>query len=321
MRSLESISSRRRAALLRLLFSAILTLVFGLLPACRGRESGGENGSATGPIGRPAAQRIVTLTPSLTEIVYALGAGGRVIAVSDYCEYPPEVRQKPRIGSFLSPNMERILALQPDLVLVDSVQREVAAVLGQAGVRVLAVPMQDLAQVRQALVTVGEALGDRRLAGERLRDGLDREIAEVKRQTEGKPRRRSLFVVDRQVGGMRGLVVAGPGTYLDELLQLAGGSNVFADLSAKYAKVAVESIEERRPEVILDAVHAEPGQAELLKRDWLQLSTVPAVAAGQVFVLANREFVTPGPRLGLALRQLAALLHPAPATAQAGSGR
>ncbi len=256
------------------------------------------------------AKRIITLTPSLTEIVYALGAGDRIVAVSDYCDYPPAAKQHPRVGSFLSPSIERILALRPDLVLLDSVQRDQAVSLQQAGVRVLAVPMQDLAQVRTAMEQVGAALGDKKAAGVALRAALDRDIAEVKQQTQNAPHRRTLFVVDRQLGGLRGLVVAGPGSYLDELLNLAGGVNVFADLSTRYAKVAVESIEERRPEVILDAVHTEAGQVASLRRDWQILSRVPAVQKDEVYVLASPEFVTPGPRLGQALRRLASLLHP-----------
>ena len=92
---------------------------------------------------------------------------------------------------------------------------------------------------------------------------------------------------------------------------MAGGINVFGDLKTRYAKVAVESIEERRPDVILDAVHTERAQAETLRHDWEALSAaVPAIANHQVYVLADSEFVTPGPRLGEALRRLAALLHP-----------
>lgn len=263
------------------------------------------------------ARRVITLTPSLTETVFALGAGDRIVGVSDYCDYPEEARKRTRVGSFLTPSIERILALHPDLVLLDGVQHDVAEMLEHAGTRVLAVPMQDLAQVRAALVSIGEALGDRKEAGERLRAQLEAEIAEVQQQTAGQPRRRVMFVVDRQLGGLRGLVVAGPGSYLDELMRVAGGENIFSDMKARYGKVAVETIEERRPEVILDAVHTEAGQAELLRQDWMVLKGVPAVASGQVHVLGSREFVTPGPRIGQVLRELVALIHPntAPNTA------
>jgi len=96
---------------------------------------------------------------------------------------------------------------------------------------------------------------------------------------------------------------------------VAGGENIFSDMKARYGKVAVETIEERRPEVILDAVHTEAGQAELLRQDWMVLARVPAVATGQVHVLGSREFVTPGPRIGQVLHELVALLHPKTAAA------
>jgi iron complex transport system substrate-binding protein len=190
------------------------------------------------------------------------------------------------------------------------VQRDIAAVLSQAGVRALSLPMQDLLDVKKAMTAIGEALGDKQAVAAQLVAKLDAEIAQVKKATAGRPGRAAMFVVDRQIGGLRGIVVAGPGTYLDELLRLAGGRNVFSDLSARYAKVAAEAIEERRPEVILDAVHVEAGQEEVLRRDWMQLSAVPAIKNGQVHVLGGREFVTPGPRLGQALLTLAKLLHP-----------
>lgn len=288
-----------------MVFSTLAALFFG---ACRRQMET-----------RPAAlaRRVVTLSPSLTEIVFALGAGDRVVGVSDYCDYPEAALKRPRVGSFLTPSIERILELRPDLVLLDGVQRDIAAVLEQAGARVLAVPMQDLSEVREAMVAIGTALGDRRAAGEALRDALDREIAEVRKKAAARPPRRTLFVVDRQPGSLRGLVVAGPGSYLDELIRLAGGRNVFGDLTARYAKVSVEALEERRPEVILDAVHTDSATPGLPVRDWQALTAVPAVNNGEVYGLAGREFITPGPRLGQALRELLRLLHPESAAEKA----
>jgi iron complex transport system substrate-binding protein len=266
-----------------------------------------------GPIGQKIPRRVVSLTPSLSELVFALGAGDRLVAVSDYCDYPEAVKALPRVGSFLTPAIERILALQPDLVLLDGVQGDAAAMLTQAGARAVAVPMQDLAQVRSAFTTVGEQLGDRQAQAAALLADLDRQIAAVSARTASQPKRKTLFVVDRQIGSLRGLVVAGPGSYLDELVRLAGGQNVFADMTPRYAKVAIEAMEERQPEVILDAVHTDPAGASARRADWNELRSLAAVRDGRVHILANRMFVTPGPRLGEALRQLAALLHPEPA--------
>lgn len=261
---------------------------------------------------------MVTLTPSLTELVFALGAGDRVVAVSDYCDYPEAAKARPHVGSFLSPAIERILSLQPDLVLLDGVQRDAATMLTQAGARAVAVPMQDLAQVRGAFTVVGEQLGDRQPQAAALLADLDRQIAAVSARVSSLPPRKTMFVVDRQIGSLRGLVAAGPGSYLDELMRLAGGQNVFADMGPRYAKVAAETIEERQPDVILDAIHTDPAGAAARREDWSLLGSVAAVKNGRVHILANRMFVTPGPRLGRALQEIAALLHPPqpPITAQ-----
>ncbi len=255
---------------------------------------------------------MVTLTPSLTEIVFAIGAGERVIGVSDYCDYPPEAKSRPHVGTFLQPSVEKILALHPDLVLVDGVQQDVAAALRAAGggAQVLAIAMNDLGQVRRAISEIGAALGDRQAAAAALLTQLDGELAEVRRLSSrgNRPPRKVLFVVDHQLGGLRGVVVAGPGTYLDELVRLSGGSNVFSDLKVRYAKVAVEAIEERQPDVILDAVHVAAGGEAQVRSDWSALRNVPAVRERRIYVLSDREFVTPGPRLGQALRRLVTLI-------------
>lgn len=303
-----------------------LSVIFGalLLVLCAGCQCKTNSSIKEKP--GAVARRVVTLTPSLTEILFALDAGDRVVGVSDYCDYPAEAKNRPRVGSFLQPSVEKILALRPDLVLVDAVQKEVATALAHAGARVRAIPLNDLGDVRTALITVGEALGDRREQAILLRTRLDQELLALRVLVGKRPPRRALFVVDRQLGGLRGLVVAGPGSYLDELLRMAGGENVVADLKLRYAKIAAETITERRPEVILDAVHipdapgaprASPGapgvdsaaQAQA-RADWQKLADVPAVQRGAVYVLAGREFVTPGPRLGQALRRIAQLLHP-----------
>jgi iron complex transport system substrate-binding protein len=285
--------------------AALVVIQLLLLAACRRGEP------APGP---GEARRVITLTPSLTEIVFALGAGPLVVGVSDYCDYPREATTRPRIGTFLQPNLERILALQPDLVFVDGVQKDVAAALAQAGVGAVPVSMNSLSEVRQAIVQVGQALG-RPAAAERLLARLDAELAEVEKiwraTAATRTRPRVFFSVDREVGGLRGLVAAGPGTYLDELLRHAGGHNIFSDLPLRYAKVPVEEVTARQPDVILDAVHiSDPNTSERVLADWQALREVPAVRTGRVFLLSQRAFVTPGPRLGQALRELTAMLQP-----------
>ena len=302
-------------ALILWIFSTVIAIAGG---ACRGQagssiNKGSEPAARPGPEGGAVPQRVVSLTPSLTEILWALGAGERVVGVSDYCDYPAEAKTRPHVGTFLQPSVEKILALRPELILMDGVQKDVAAALSAAGggARVLAIPMNDLGQVREAITQVGAALGDRKKEAAALLGQLDGELLAVRSQVSrrgSRPRPKVLFVVDRQLGGLRGVIATGPGTYLDELVQLAGGTNVFSDLPVRYGKVAVEAIEERQPDVIFDAVHSEAGSAESVRADWLGLRNVPAVRNGRVHVLNDREFVTPGPRLGKAVREMARLI-------------
>ncbi len=295
-------------------FSMVIAIGGGCRRHADSSIKGGENAARPGLAASDRVfRRVVSLTPSLTEIVFALGAGERIVGVSDFCDYPPEVKTRPRVGTFLQPSVEKILALRPDLILVDAVQQDVAAALRAAGggARVLAIPMNDLEQVRAAILKVGSGLGDRQTEAAALLAQLDGELGEVQRlirRRGSRPPPKVLFVVDRQLGGLRGVVAAGPGTYLDELVRLAGGANIFADLKVRYAKVAVEAIEERQPEVIFDTVHSDPAQNSRVRADWLILRNVPAVQNGRIYVLSDREFVTPGPRLAKALRQLVHLL-------------
>lgn len=310
---MSPLNPRRELALQRFFSFILPSLLLLTLLACRRQEArpGQSGGRAVAEsIDQKIARRVITLTPSLTELVFALGAGDRLVGVSDFCDYPEAAKRLPRVGSFLAPAIERILSLQPDLVLLDGVQGDAATMLKQAGTHAVAVPMQDLAQVRASFTTVAAELGDRHAQASALLNDLDRQLAELSSRVSSKPKRKTLFVVDRQIGSLRGLVAAGPNSYIDELLRLAGGQNIFADMAPRYAKVALETIEERQPDVILDAVHTDPAGAAARLADWQELRNIAAVRDGRVHILANRMFVTPGPRLAEALRQLAALLHP-----------
>jgi len=272
-------------------------------PSCRDRAPGTV---ASSPTGRPG--RLVVLTPSLVEIVFALGLGPRVVGVTKFAVYPEEAQRLPQVGDFLQPSVERIVSLRPDLVLLDAVQVATEEALKAAGVRTLALPITSIAEVKRALQAVGDATGVSDRAAQ-LVAGLDRELAEASARSAGGPRPRVLFAVDREVGSLRGLVGAGPATYLDELIRRAGGDNVLADAALRFVRVSPEEIVARRPDVILDAGHHV--DAARAARDWDLLGTVPAVRDGRVFVLDDPAFVSPGPRLGLVLRRLTALLHPA----------
>ncbi len=269
---------------------------------------------------RAAPGRVITMAPNLTEIVFALGAGERLVAVSEYSDYPPEARRLPRLGGFLNPDVEAILALRPDLVIVRDYSRRLEEKMAAFGVPVLRVRDEAIADILVAVREVGRALGLPERAGA-LATALEREVDSYRLRPEPEHRPRVLLVAGRTPGSLQDLYAPGAGTFLDEMIALTGGSNVFGDSKIAYPKLSKEEIIARDPEVILEPVSAtsyagtRPDPA-----DWKVLATVSAVRRGRVHVLEGDYLLIPGPRLGLALRDLERAIRGAGAGAPATPG-
>jgi len=271
-------------------------------PGCD-RTRGSGSPAASGPV-----RRVVTTTPSSTEIVAVAGGADRIVGVDRYSDYPPRIAGLPVVGDFMSPSVEAILQLRPDLVVLDKVQSRTAAALAGGGVRTLVLDVQTVGDVLAGISAAGRALGTEPAAAA-ARAALEAEIAAVRAAGSKRPRRvRALLLVDRELGGLRGLVAAGPGSYLDELVAVVGADNVLSGSRTRYPNIAPETVIEAAPEVILDAVYTKDPSGAV--RDWQALAGVPAVAAGRVHPLAETFYRSPGPRVGLALRGLEALLYP-----------
>ena len=256
--------------------------------------------------------RVVTMTPSATEIVHAVGAFDLLVGVDQYSSYPPEAKSLPKVGDFLSPSLEAMVALHPDIAVLDAVQERFAEKLKAVGIRTLALPMQNISDIRHALVAVGEALGRADAAAAQVAR-LDARLAQAEARAKEAAQRagrrpRVLFIVDRRSGGLAGMVAAGPGTYIDELLGRAGVENALADAKVRYVQISAEEVLARAPDVILDAIHVD--DPEKARGDWNALASVPAVAQGRVHVLGDPLFVTPGPRLDEAFERLCDILWP-----------
>lgn len=255
-------------------------------------------------------RRIITLTPSGTEIVAALGATDRLVGVDEYSSYPPEVTQLPKVGSFLNPSPEAILRLEPDLVIAAAAQPEAVRGLRRAGLEVLVLDIHDLDDVMGGLEAVGAALGLERQAAEAVR-AMKATIAAVKRRAEARGEQRTaLVVIDRERGRLGGVIAAGPGSYLDELLAIVGLGNALAAARAPYPKIAPEQILRAGPDLIFDTVAASDEQAQ---GAWSRLPSVPAVRAGRVHALVEPIFQAPSPRAGEALERLEAIVAGTPA--------
>src|SRR3954470_650168 len=234
-------STSRRIFLLLLLLAPVLA-------GCQGGQ--GEPSSRISP---KIPRRIIALTPSVTETLFALGLGERVVGVGDYNRWPPEAACKPRLGALFNPNLERIVSLKPDLAVLIPSERGLGAKLKPLGIDVLVVPDESLADVQASFRIVARRCGvpkegDRLLAEWNAGLNLPR--------LPGQPPK-VLISVGRRSGQLGEITVAGPNTYLDELLRRLGGQNVFADAPTLYPQIGLEEIVARKPDVILE-LRADP---------------------------------------------------------------
>lgn len=261
-----------------------------LLAAC-GDRVGPDLGVT---IGR-TPQRIVALTPSLTETLFALGLGDRVVGVGDYTYWPDAAVRKPHLGGLFNPNLERIVSLHPDLAMLGPSERDLAAKLRPLRIDVLIVPNETLADVERSFRTIAMRCGVPE-AGERLEAEWRAGLAPD--PLPGPPLK-VILSVGRSPGRLGEITVAGHGTFLDELLGRLGAVNAFADAPTLYPQIGVEEIVARKPDVILElrSDPQTPGQSAAIVQDWQALAEVPAVRDHAVEVIAGSFVLLPGPRL------------------------
>ncbi len=251
-----------------------------------------------------AAKRIVSLSPSTTETVFAIGAGSALVGRSRYCDYPPEVLALPQVGGYVDPSFEAILALRPDLVTGargpagDAITKR----LESRGVATYFPATESLAAIFDMIHGLGErtsraADADRVVAAVRAR------IADVEKSNEGKKRPRVLLVF-----GLEPLSVAGPTSFADEMIRLAGGDNAVREGGA-YPTMGVEHVLALDPDVVVNAAIAETHGSERIGRDTPGWSRVRAVAEGRVRPIADESVLRPGPRIGEGIAELSAAIH------------
>lgn len=255
-----------------------------------------------------APQRIVSTAPSITEIVFALGAGNRLVGVTTYCQFPEAARSLPKIGGFRTPNLETIVALRPDLVFVMKDRPDVVSSLRSLRLRAVSLEHETVSGIFTSIRTVARELSipDK---GEELIRSIRRELDATPRSASPPPK--VLFVVGRAPGAISDLHVAGGGSYLDELIELAGGTNIFKDARLAYPRVSREEVIARNPDVIVDMGHDEmvtEAQKQAAIALWRQWPFLRAVQRRAVFPIKTDYFITPGPRIALAVRDLRQML-------------
>ena len=279
---------------------------------------------ASGAAGRDAPaqpQRIVSLSPSITETLFALGLGDRVVGVTRYCTHPPEARGRRQVGGYYDPGYEAVVALMPDLVVLREDHDRVRRVLLGLGLEVLSVEHRTLEGVLDSVPAIGRAAG----VGPRadvLLASLRERMAAVSARAPRANRPRALVCVGRTVGSGRleDVYIAGRDGFYDRMLRLAGGANAYTG-RLPFPAVAAEGILMLDPDVIIDLVpdpeRLAGGEAEL-RRDWESLPNVRAVRDGRVYVFGEDYVTIPGPRFVLTLERIARALHPGAAPGGTG---
>jgi iron complex transport system substrate-binding protein len=250
-------------------------------------------------------ERIVSLSPNLTEILYALGAGDRVAANTSYCDYPPEAREKPHVGDTQRPDLERIVALEPDLVLVPTASQLQSLVerLDGLGLPTYVAESRDLDGVFRSIERIGDAIGDRE-AGRDLAARLRARTEAVSSRVGALPAPRVFVVV-----GDEPLFTAGRGTFVDDLVRRAGGASISGDEATEWPQYSAETVIARAPEVIVVPL-ASHGVSEGGESLPVALRETPAARDGRIVRIDGDLLMRPGPRLVDGLEALARALHP-----------
>jgi iron complex transport system substrate-binding protein len=262
------------------------------------------------PQSAPQPRRVISMIPAVTEMIYAIGAGPQVVAVGTFDRFPAEVAPLPRVGGLLDPDVERILALKPDLVIVYGTQTDLRAQLDRAGIEQFSYKHGDLAGVMTTIRALGARLGHPETA-ERVAGELEGSLSAIRKRVAGRPRPKALLVFGRDAMALRGIFASGGVGFLHDMLEIAGAQNVFTDVKRESVQTTTELVLQRAPEVILElrpSVEADQINAE--RAVWNALVAVPAVRLGRVRILTDPALLVPGPRVAQATELMARTIHP-----------
>ena len=290
---------------------ALIALLCVSFASCR-REGAGGSAGVGFVAGDSRPKRIVSLSPSVTEILHGVGAFDRVVAVSSYCDYPPETAGLPKVGGWSNPNLEQIAGLRPDLVVFADAQAPfIKDKIEALGIQTLSVPSRTMEDALAAIEQVGRAAGDED-AGRRLAAETHMKIEAVRGRTRDLPRRRVLVVVDRIPGTLRDIYTATKGSFISQVVEAAGGEPIAPPADTGWGKMQREAVVALDPDIIIDLMMqpSAGGMAEDTAQVWRELEQVRAVREGRVYTMRDAKLIHPSQFVGDAARKFAELIHP-----------
>ncbi len=251
-------------------------------------------------------QRLVSVAPSVTEVLFALGLGERVVGVSTYCNYPPEALKKEKVGGYITPSVEKIIALRPDLVIgtADGDLKSLVNKLASLGIPVYITNPRSVSGVITSILHIGEVTFSQ-LAAKRVVDSMERKMETVREKVQGRPRLRVLHVLAYDP-----LISSGKGTFGDDLIRLAGGTNVAQSAQGKHPRYSMEEMIARNPEVIILSSMKSKDPLADQRQWWERWKEISAVRFGRIYVIDSDLIHRPSPRIVDGLEEMAKAVHP-----------
>ena len=251
-------------------------------------------------------QRIISIAPSVTEILFALDLGERIVGVSSYCNYPPEAKRKERVGGYINPSMEKIVALHPDLVIqtADGDLKTFVDRLASLGIPIYITNPRSVTEVMDSILGIGEVTSTSKGA-QNLVSSMGQKIQDIHRRVQGQPQPRVLHAMS-----VDPLISSGKGTFVHDLILLAGGKNVAETARGKHPQLSMEEVMARDPEVILLSAMLSSDSLQEQKKWWQRWREISAVRSGRIYAVEADLILRPSPRIVKGLKEVARALHP-----------
>lgn len=259
-------------------------------------------------------QRIITLAPSITETAFALGLANNIVAVTNYCDYPEAALALPKVGGFVDPNLEAIVALQPDLVILLANQQKVITQLTQLGIQTLAVDNSTLHGIQASIIAIGQYTQHNSQA-QQLYGEIQQKIHHIQLKTQDLSRPTILLSMGHTTGSeqLNTVYIAGQNDFYNDLIELAGGKNAFQDKRLKVPSLSTEGILQLNPDIILDIFPERDDHnfdMQNVLKQWQHLHLINAVKNNRIHIIEQNYATIPGPRIFLLLELMAKLIHP-----------
>ncbi len=259
-------------------------------------------------------KRIISLAPSITETLFALDLRSKIMGVTRFCNFPPEAEDISRVGGYLDPNYEAIIALKPDLVILLPEHESVMEYLSKLNIEYLQVNNKTVEDILETIKTIGDKCGAEPKASS-LINSINEELNRIERKNVGNTRPKVLISIGRTMGAgsIKDVYIAGKGTFYDQIINLAGGINAYEGVTIEYPMLSAEGLLHMNPDIIIDLVanmELKGYRKQSVLDEWKSIPSLKAAENNGIHILTNDYIVIPGPRFILLTKDIARIINP-----------